>query len=78
MSRLIRIDMNKLEAKIVNTPTKFARLGGRALSSHIIATEVPPTSHPLSQYNKLIFSPGLLAGTAAPNSGRLSVGPKAL
>jgi aldehyde:ferredoxin oxidoreductase len=46
------------------------------LSSHIIATEVPPTSHPLSQNNKLIFAPGLLAGTAAPNSGRLSVGAK--
>ena len=76
MSRLIRINMNKLEAKVVNTPTKFARLGGRALSSHIIANEVPPTSHPLSQSNKLIFAPGLLAGTAAPNSGRLSVGAK--
>ena len=76
MSRLIRINMNKLEAKVVNTPTKFARLGGRALSSHIIANEVPPTSHPLSRSNKLIFAPGLLAGTAAPNSGRLSVGAK--
>jgi len=76
MSSLIRIDMSELKAKIVNTPIKFSRLGGRALSSHIIATEVPPTSHPLSQNNKLIFAPGLLAGTAASNSGRLSVGAK--
>ena len=76
MSKLIRIDMSKVNAKVVNTPTKFSRFGGRALSSHIIATEVPPTSHPLSQNNKLIFAPGLLAGTAAPNSGRLSVGAK--
>jgi aldehyde:ferredoxin oxidoreductase len=68
--------MSKLKAKVVNTPTKFSRLGGRALSSHIIATEVPPTCHPLSRNNKLIFAPGLLAGTAAPNSGRLSVGAK--
>ena len=68
--------MSKVNAKVVNTPTKFSRFGGRALSSHIIATEVPPTSHPLSQNNKLIFAPGLLAGTAAPNSGRLSVGAK--
>jgi aldehyde:ferredoxin oxidoreductase len=76
MSKLIRIDMSKLKAKVVNTPIKFSRLGGRALSSHIIATEVPPTCHPLSRNNKLIFAPGLLAGTAAPNSGRLSVGAK--
>ncbi|RLA86951.1 MAG: hypothetical protein DRG58_11400, partial [Deltaproteobacteria bacterium] len=32
--------------------------------------------HPLSAANKLILAPGLLTGTAAANSGRISVGGK--
>jgi len=76
MERVIRINMDNLQAKMEDTPIEFARLGGRGLSSHIIQTEVPPTCHPLSKANKLIFAPGLLAGSIAPNSGRLSVGAK--
>ena len=68
--------MDHLHAKTENTPIELARLGGRALSSHIINTEVPPTCHPLSKANKLICAPGLLAGSIAPNSGRLSIGAK--
>ncbi len=46
------------------------------MTSAIVAREVPPTSHALGRENKLVFSPGLLAGTSAPCSGRLSVGAK--
>ena len=42
----------------------------------IVADEVDPLCHPLSAANKLVFAPGLLAGTAASTSGRLSVGCK--
>ena len=42
----------------------------------IVADEVDPLCHPLSAANKLVFAPGLLAGTAATTSGRLSVGCK--
>ena len=52
------------------------QLGGRALTSTIIAKEVPPTCHPLSAENKLVFAPGMLSGTGAPCSGRLSAGAK--
>jgi aldehyde:ferredoxin oxidoreductase len=37
---------------------------------------VPPTCHALGTNNKLVFAPGLLSGTAAANSGRLSAGAK--
>ncbi|MFC1857017.1 aldehyde ferredoxin oxidoreductase C-terminal domain-containing protein [Thermodesulfobacteriota bacterium] len=76
MSKIIRINMKALAVSSQETPPEFVQLGGRGLSSHIIATEVPPTCHPLSAANKLIAAPGLLAGTAAPNSGRLSIGAK--
>jgi len=76
MEKIIRIDMSSLEAKQENVSIELTHLGGRALSSHILYTEVSPTCHPLGKANKLIFAPGLLAGTAAPNSGRLSIGAK--
>lgn len=52
----------------------YAGLGGRAMTSAIINAEVPPGCHPLGQHNKLVIAPGLLSGTAAVMSGRLSVG----
>ncbi|MBP1748439.1 MAG: aldehyde ferredoxin oxidoreductase [Deltaproteobacteria bacterium] len=55
---------------------EFAGLGGRGLTSTIIAGEVPPACHPLSPENKLVIAPGLLSGTNAAMSGRLSIGCK--
>ncbi|SKA74505.1 aldehyde ferredoxin oxidoreductase family protein [Desulfobaculum bizertense] len=55
---------------------EYAGLGGRALTSHLVRKEVPANAHPLSKENKLVFAPGLLSGTMAANSGRLSVGAK--
>jgi len=57
-------------------PGKYKGLGGRGLTSTIIATEVPPTCHPLGEDNKLVIAPGLLSGTIAAMSGRISVGCK--
>jgi aldehyde:ferredoxin oxidoreductase len=54
----------------------YAGLGGRALTSRLVATEVPATCHPLSAENKLVLSGGILAGSSAANSGRTSVGAK--
>ena len=47
-----------------------------SLTSSIIADEVEPTCHPLGPKNKLVLAPGLLSGTTAPSSGRLSAGAK--
>jgi len=57
-------------------PEAYAGLGGRALTSAVVNAEVPPLCHPLGEANKLVIAPGLLTGTAAPCSGRLSVGAK--
>ena len=54
----------------------YAGLGGRAMTSAIVAKEVPPLCHPLGADNKLVIAPGLLSGTTAAMSGRISVGCK--
>jgi aldehyde:ferredoxin oxidoreductase len=42
----------------------------------MVAAEVPPTCHPLSAENRLVIAPGILTGTGAACSGRISVGGK--
>ncbi|GAB6172130.1 aldehyde ferredoxin oxidoreductase C-terminal domain-containing protein [Paradesulfitobacterium aromaticivorans] len=74
--KIYRVNMSDLSFKIEDIPKEWEHLGGRALTSAIIAKEVDPTCHPLGSKNKLIFAPGLLTGTMAANSGRLSVGSK--
>jgi aldehyde:ferredoxin oxidoreductase len=55
---------------------EYAGLGGRALTSTLVSKEVPPMCHPLGEDNKLVIAPGLLSGSAAVVSGRMSVGCK--
>jgi len=74
--KIYRIDMNKLSFKIENVPEEWKALGGRGLTSNIVANEVDPECHPLGPNNKLVFAPGLLSGTTAVNSGRNSLGAK--
>jgi aldehyde:ferredoxin oxidoreductase len=76
MNKFIRVDMTSLKVTIGEVPEKYVGLGGRAFTSNFIADEVKPTCHALGKNNKLIFAPGLLSGTSAPNSGRISVGAK--
>ncbi len=66
--------MTTLTVTTEAVPSEWAGLGGRALTSSIVAKEVPPTCAALGKYNKLVFAPGLLTSTAAANSGRLSAG----
>lgn len=74
--KIIRINMSTLSTTREEVPQKWMGLGGRGLTSTIVASEVTPTCHPLGRHNKLVFAPGLLSGTPAANSGRLSVGAK--
>src|SRR4030042_1022119 len=76
MAKILRINLTESKANIEELPREYKGLGGRALTSKIISEEVPPLADPLGVGNKLVFSPGILAGTTAPNSGRLSVGGK--
>ena len=74
--RLVRVNMKSLKITEEPLPAKWTAFGGRALTSAIIGEEVPPTSSPLGPANKLVFAPGLLGGSAAPISGRISIGAK--
>lgn len=76
MDKILRVNMSNLSTRIEAVPQEWAGLGGRALTSAIVAKEVIPTCHPLGENNKLVFAPGLLSGTAAANSGRFSAGAK--
>ena len=78
MDKLLRINMSAPEGPSFETDTlgTYAGMGGRAMTSAVIAAEVPPTCHPLGEANKLVIAPGLLSGSAAAMSGRLSVGCK--
>ena len=74
--RLIRVDMTGLVTRIEAFPEKWKYLGGRALSARILLEECDPGCAPLESENILVLAPGLMAGTSAPTSGRLSVGGK--
>ena len=74
--KLYRVNMSTLTATVEPVPDNWMGLGGRGLTSTIVAEEVEPTCHPLGANNKLVIAPGLLSGTVAANSGRLSIGAK--
>jgi len=76
MDWIYRINMTDMKITREEVPEAYAGLGGRALTSAVVNAEVPPLCHPLSEDNKLVIAPGLLSGTAAACSGRLSVGAK--
>lgn len=76
MNKIIRVNMSDLSSHVEEVPAELAGFGGRALTSRIVAKEIIPTCHPLGKNNKLVFAPGLLSGTIAANSGRLSAGAK--
>jgi aldehyde:ferredoxin oxidoreductase len=73
---MIRIDMSNQTVKIEPYPDEWELLGGRALSARILLQECDPTCEPLGPDNLLVLAPGVLSGTSAPTSGRLSVGGK--
>jgi aldehyde:ferredoxin oxidoreductase len=76
VDKIIRINMTDLKAEVKKVPDKYKEMGGRWLTSSVIGDEVDPTCHPLGPNNKLVFAPGIVTGTSAPSSGRLSVGGK--
>ena len=73
--RMIRVDMTNQTATVEPYPEDWKLLGGRALSAHILLEECDPKCDPLGPDNVLVMAPGALAGSAAPTSGRISVGP---
>lgn len=78
MEKILRIDMGAEGGpKVTEEQTgEYAGLGGRALTSAMVSREVPPLCHPLGADNKVVIAPGLLSGSIAAMSGRLSIGCK--
>ena len=76
MGKLLRVNTKEKTFGFEEVPGAYEGLGGRALTSKMILDEVPATCHALGKSNKLIFAPGLLTGSPAANSGRLSAGAK--
>ena len=78
MDKVLRINMGAEGGPRISTESlgAYAGLGGRGLTSSIVAKEVPPLCHPLGEDNKLVIAPGLLSGSTAAMSGRISVGCK--
>lgn len=74
--KIYRVKMSEMSFSIEDVPENWMGLGGRGLTSTIVAQEVDPECHPLGPNNKLVFAPGLLSGTTAANSGRNSCGAK--
>ena len=74
--KIYRVNLSDMSYTIEDIPDRWAGLGGRGLTSTIVAEEVDPECHPLGPNNKMVFAPGLLSGTTAANSGRNSLGAK--
>ena len=74
--KLLRVDMKSKTIETTDLPRKWNTIGGSGLIAKIMNKEVPPAADPLGSYNKLIVACGPLAGTLAPQLGRISVGAK--
>ncbi len=78
MDKILRINMGEKGGPQASEEPlgDYAGLAGRGMTSAIVAKEVLPLCHPLGKYNKLIIAPGMLSGSHAAQSGRVSVGCK--
>ena len=74
--RLIRVNMTDLTTSIEPFPDEWKLIGGRALSAKILLAECDSACDPLGPDNVLVLAPGVMSGTAAPTSGRISIGGK--
>jgi aldehyde:ferredoxin oxidoreductase len=76
MAKILRVNMTDRTVEYQEVPEEYRTLAGRGFTSTLIYNEVPPTAHPLGPNNKVVLSPGIVTGTSAPTSSRISVGAK--
>ncbi len=74
--KILRVSLNQQTASAEPLPPEWTYLGGSALIAKVLNREVPPQCDPLGPENKLIVACGPLAGTRAPQLGRMSIGAK--
>lgn len=73
---ILRINLTTQSAAFEEAAGDSRQFGGRGITARILEQEVPADCDPLGEANKLVWAPGLLGGTIAPCSGRLSAGAK--
>ncbi len=74
--KILRVDIEKEKITFENLREEWRSIGGSAFIAKIMNQEVPPTVDPLGPENLFIVAVGPLAGTGAPQLGRISVGAK--
>jgi len=74
--RVVYVNMTDQSVSIESFPQDWKLLGGRALSARILLEQCDPACDPLGPDNVLVMAPGVLSGTTAPTSGRISIGGK--
>jgi len=74
--RLLYVNMSDQTTSWQPFPDEWKLLGGRGLSAKILTRECDPTCDPLGPDNVLVIAPGVMSGTTAPTSGRISIGAK--
>ncbi len=74
--RLLYVNMTDQTTRYEPFPDEWKLLGGRGLSAKILNKECDPTCDALGPDNVLVMAPGVLSGTTAPTSGRISIGGK--
>jgi aldehyde:ferredoxin oxidoreductase len=72
----LEIDLATRKTIKIDVPDTYKYLGGRGLTSSILADELDPRVHSTGNNNMLVFAPGLFAGSALSSANRLSAGAK--
>ena len=73
--RILRLNMSEKRIS-AESPREEMILGGRAMVDYLMTEYGSASTNPLSEESVFIVAPGLLAGSVAPQSGRISVGGK--
>ncbi|MCP4066821.1 MAG: aldehyde ferredoxin oxidoreductase, partial [Phycisphaeraceae bacterium] len=74
--RLLIVNMTDQTTSYEPFPDEWRLLGGRGLSAKILTRDCDPACDALGPENVLVMAPGVLSGTTAPTSGRISIGGK--
>lgn len=74
--KILRVDLDHEKISFQDLEKGWESIGGSALIARIMNQEVPPTADPLGPENIFVVAAGPLAGTGAPQLGRISVGAK--
>src|SRR5512139_2717832 len=74
--KILRVDIKNEKIVYENLGEEWKFIGGSALIAKIMNKEVPPAADPFGPENLFIVAVGPLAGTGAPQFGRISIGAK--